>query len=442
MNRNTVNSPSCTSRRSRLARAALAFVAAAALSACGKESFETISTASTVAAPGYFTLAPKVDILLAQDNTGSMSEIYSQMGTEVPRFLANLEKTGWDYHFASVPLTTSLTNPGRLFSQVVASKQDRNWGPASWLVPYPGALFTDSDPGTIASSFFRRPSDYSDYRNYLRPSNSLRGVEPGLETLTTQLTGQMDGTGFHRDDAMLVILVVGNGEDTSGRKICRRNDGYEAPCDAPTMNSATPVRCGSSGLSLEDNCRIGTFVSTEHAPGTAGYVRDYYLQQIQALRPSADQVRIYAAVSDGGPCYGYPSSDGAQYAAMASATGTVRKNICTTPASTVLSQIQDSLEIQRMSLFTVYLTMENEPDTSTIQVVKYVNGEAGSPVTIPQDATNGWSYAGRIDNEPSIVTAGGVAMNRASGWAVRLNGTARLAGSDTARVTYKPRGGN
>ena len=96
MNRNTVNSPSCTSRRSRLARAALAFVAAAALSACGKESFETISTASTVAAPGYFTLAPKVDILLAQDNTGSMSEIYSQMGTEVPRFLANLEKTGWD----------------------------------------------------------------------------------------------------------------------------------------------------------------------------------------------------------------------------------------------------------------------------------------------------------------------------------------------------------
>jgi hypothetical protein len=426
----------------------LTLAAAATLSACGKESFQTISTVSVAEAPGYFTLAPKVDILLAQDNTGSMSEIYSQMGTEVPRFLSNLAATGWDYHFASIPLTSSSTTPGKLFSQIVASRQDRNWGQSDWLVPFPGALFTDSDPSTIAPSFFRRPSDYSDYRNYLRPSNVLRGLEPGLETIHGQLAGQMAGTGFHRDDAMLVILVVGNGDDTSGRKICRRlsNNGtsyYEAPCDYPTMSSGTPIRCGSSTGSLADGCRIGTFTSADHAAGTAGYVREYYKQQFQALRPNPEQVRLHAAISfSGGTCYGAAASAGAQYDAIARDMKGNSQNICTTPASVVLSTIQNSLETQRLSLFTVYLTMASEPDTSTIEVIKYVNGDIDRAVTIPKSDTNGWSYAGRIENEPSIVTSSGVAMNRATGWAVQLNGSARLSGSDTARVNFKPRGLN
>jgi hypothetical protein len=419
----------------------MALAMAALVSACGKESFETIKTVSIAEAPGYFTLAPKVDILLAQDNTGSMSEIYHQMGTEVPRFLSNLSATGWDYHFASIPLTTSSSNPGRLFSQIVASKQDRNWGESEWIVPFPGALFTDSDPGTIVSSFFRRPSDYTDYRNYLRPSNTLRGLEPGLETLHGQLAGQMAGTGFHRDDAMLVILVVGNGDDTSGRKICRRVDGIEAPCDAPTMGSATPVRCGSDSLSLANNCKIGSFTSAQHAPGTSGYVREYYQQHLEALRPNSQQVRMHAAVSSGGLCYGHSSAAGTQYSALAGALGGTTQNICTTSASTVLSRIQNSLETQRLSLFTVFLTMDSEPNESTIEVIKYVNGDTSRAVTIPNDSTNGWTYEGRITNEPSIVTSSGVAMNRATGWAVKLHGTARLSGADTARVNFKPRGG-
>ncbi len=428
--------------RSRFARAGVALAMAAVLSACGKESFETIKTVSIAEAPGYFTLAPKVDILLAQDNTGSMSEIYSQMGAEVPRFLSNLSATGWDYHFASIPLTTSSSTPGRLFSQIVASKQDRNWGESEWIVPFPGALFTDSDPGTIAASFFRRPSDYTDYRNYLRPSNTLRGLEPGLETLHGQLAGQMAGTGFHRDDAMLVILVVGNGDDTSGRKICRRSDGYEAPCDAPTMASTTPVRCGSPSLSLANDCRIGTYASATHAAGTSGYVREYYKGQLEILRTSTQQVRMYAAVSEGGNCYGSNSTAGTQYSALAGALGGTTQNICTTSASTVLSRIQSSLEVQRLSLFTVFLTMDSEPDESTIEVIKYVNGDPSRAVTIPKSATNGWTYAERIVNEPSIVTSSGVAMNRATGWAVELHGTARLSGADTARVNFKPRSGN
>lgn len=439
------NQKSTSRRSSALNQIGISFLLIAFLSGCGKESFETISTVKEEEAPGYFTLAPKLDIVLAQDNTGSMSEIYNQMGAEVPRFLKNLSSTGWDYHFVSMPLTNASSTSGRLFSQIVASKQDRNWGAAEWISPYPGANFSDLESGTVSSTFFRTPSEYTDYRNYLRPSNSLSGVEPGLETIRSQLVSQMSGTGFHRNDAMLLILVVGNGDDTSGRMICRRSDGYEGPCDSGGMSSSTPVRCGTPGLSVSNSCQIGAFTSSSHQPGTAGYARDYYQQALTSLRPSSDQVRVYAAVSNGGNCYGFNSKSGSQYKALAAELNgdkNIDLNICASSASSVLSKIQESLEIQRMSLFTVYLMMDSQPDESTIEVIRYPSGDSSRPVIVPKDAVNGWSFAGRIENEPRIITPSGVALNRASGWAVKLNGSAILSGKDTGRVTYKPKNGN
>ncbi|MBU6376562.1 MAG: hypothetical protein KGQ59_11240, partial [Bdellovibrionales bacterium] len=153
--------PSCLSFRRRISvlKAVLIPVFALSLGACGKQSFETISTASVSEAPGYFTLAPKVDILLAQDNTGSMKEIYPQIGSEVPKFLNNLANSGWDYHFAAIPLTPHRS--GALFNQIVASKHDRNWGESQWIQPYPGAAFGDLDPSQILANFFKIPSAYT-----------------------------------------------------------------------------------------------------------------------------------------------------------------------------------------------------------------------------------------------------------------------------------------
>ena len=42
-------------------------------------------------------------------------------------------------------------------------------------------------------------------------SNEANGLEPGFETILRTLVDRTPGTGFLRDDAMLVVLVMGNG---------------------------------------------------------------------------------------------------------------------------------------------------------------------------------------------------------------------------------------
>jgi hypothetical protein len=428
--------------------APLAGLSALALTGCGKQTFETISTRVEADAPGFIQIAPKVDIVLAQDNTGSMISIYDDIGAQMPGFLNELASSGWDYHFAAIPLTPrNLTQFGeRQFSQVLASRQDRNWGESSWLAPYPGAVFGEADSGQVAASYFRRPESFTDYRTNLYPSTSLSGSEPGLENIRRQLSQHMGESNFHRPDALLVVIVVGNGNDTSGVKICRRYDGVEAPCETSGMGgtSTTVSHCGTPGLELSGSCSPGALNAGSPAltAGTFAYAREFYKQRLQALRPSASQVKLYAAVSTlGGNCYGSPSVAGTQYSALAGEMGGTSHNICSAGAASVLSSIRSSLQVTRMALRTVYLMLDREPEVSTIRVIRYVDGNRNRAVEIPQDDVNGWSFAGMITDQPRVVTDGPnpATMNTASGWAVRLNGSARLSGADTAEVRFQPR---
>ena len=441
-----------------------------ALSGCGKQTFETVSSVSQNQAPGFFQIAPKVDILLAQDNTGSMHSIYNDIGSQMPAFLDQLAASGWDYHFASIPLTSNNMNQ-QLFSEVLASKQDRNWGISDWLAPFPGAQFNDPDSGEVAASYFRKPFEYTDYHTKLYPTTSLNGMEPGLENIRLQLKNHMGASNFHRPDAMLVVIVVGNGNDTSGVKICRRFDGVEAPCELSGMggSSSTLATCaslpsslrdsfgnptvtcvsscgGTPGLSVANNCSPGALASNPGnlTPGTYAYAREFYKQELQTLRPSSSQVKLYAAVSTqsgSSNCYGAASFAGTQYISTASSLGGTSHNICSSGAASVLESIRSSLQVQKMALRTIYLMMDGEPDVSSIRVVRYIDGDRNRPEEIQQSATNGWTYAGLIVDQPRVVTdtANPVAMNRATGYAVRLNGTARLSGADTAEVTFLPR---
>jgi hypothetical protein len=271
-------------------------------------------------------------------------------------------------------------------------------------------------------------------------------MEPGLENIRLQLKNQMGPSNFHRPDAMLIVIVVGNGNDTSGVKICRRFDGVEAPCELSGMGGSTPVSCGTPGLSVANNCSPGALASNPGnlTPGTYAYAREFYKQELQTLRPSSSQVKLYAAVSTqtgSSNCYGAASAAGTQYISAASALGGTSHNICASGAASVLESIRSSLQVQRMALRTIYLMMDGEPDVSSIRVVRYIDGDRNRPVEIQQNATNGWTYAGLIVDQPRVVTdtANPVAMNRATGYAVRLNGTARLMGADTAEVTFLPR---
>ena len=209
--------------------------------------------------------------------------------------------------------------------------------------------------------------------------------------------------------------------------------------------SGTSVsHCGTPGLELSSSCSPGSLNSGSPSltAGTYAYAREYYKQRLQSLRPSPSQVKLYAAVSTlGGQCYGSSSSAGTQYAALAGEMGGTSHNICSAGAASVLSSIRSSLQVTRMALRTVYLMLDREPELSTIRVIRYVDGDRNRAVEIPQDDANGWSYAGMITDQPRVVTDGPnpATMNTATGWAVRLNGSARLLGADTAEVRFQRR---
>ena len=59
-------------------------------------------------------------------------------------------------------------------------------------------------------------------------------------------------------------------------------------------------------------------------------------------------------------------------------------------------------------------------------------------VSVPQDATNGWTYAGYVSNVFAIDYP--IPMDQASGYAIELHGSAELMGNDTAKVDFKPQG--
>lgn len=396
------------------------FLSTPFISGCGNQTFVASSSSIDQKAPGTYSIPPKVDILLVEDDTGSVLEIYSSLAQQIPQFLTELQAKDWDYHFATIPLTSE-----RSLNQIMASQYDSNWG-TLWIPPYPGAL--PNSPGTVTPSLFRFPNEYSDF---LFPNNSMSGFEPGLETITSTLQNQMSGTQFLRNDALLVIFVVGNGQDTSRVNLCYRSDGsgnqLTAPCD---LLNAPPCTSLSQAGAPGETC----------ASGQISF--DYYKKQLTSLRPSQNQVKFFAAVSP--YTYSYPNCrgngayPGSRYINMANALNGKNYNICTQNVSSILTDLSNSIQSTKLAMQTRYLFIQQEPDVSTIEVTRNIGGDPNQGVKIPHSLTNGWSYVGYQTNVYAIDYP--IPLNLSSGYAIELNGTAKLVGNDTASVQFMPKG--
>lgn len=403
----------------RLVSAALMGASALMLAGCGKTAFVVSQSTQKQMAPGSFTVPAKVDILLAEDDSGSIMSVYGAIAQQMPQFLAGLEAKGWDYHFATTPLTYD-----RALSQAVASRHDANWG-SLWTPPYPGAPFPGS--GTLASSVFRTPDTYAGFLSYSDMSNSNNSTEAGFETIRKTLTTRESGTNFLRPDAMLVVLVVGNGEDTSGVTYCQYSGGVTA---TPESGFYGPQYCWKDGQSVPTT-----------STGTKASSFASYKSAFQGLKSTPSLFKMYAAVSPSNTsnCLGGSAWAGSRYSQMAAETGGQSYDICAQSVSNVLGAMSQHLQNQRLALRTRYVFLNKEPDVSTIKVVKYLGGT--TPVELPQSATDGWTYAGYVSpNAPVYTIDSPVPMNLASGYAIELHGSAKLLGDDTADVTYLEKG--
>lgn len=372
-------------------------------SACGPQKFDVATSSEAQQSPGHFVIPPKVDILLAEDDTGSIMEAYEQIEEQIPQFLKSLEKKGWDYHFATTGLTTE-----RAMSQVMASRYDGNWG-AEWQASFPGA---EPDTfGMVNPSVFRFPDAYTGFMTPQTLSNAGNGLEPGFETIKRTLLDQAPGTGFLRDDAMLVVLVMGNGNDTSGINFCTRFDGVTQPCNDGSWDSSL-----------------------------AQYKSDF-----GSLKLSPNLVKFYSAVADRqkSNCLGSRSYVGTRYQWMASALGGESYDICSKPVESVLEGVAANLESSKVAYRRRFLMINYDAEVSTIQITRSQGGESRA---IEPGEINGWTYYGEVTASNPIYTleidgANGVVQQGkvTSGFAIELHGTAILSGDETAKVKSEPK---
>lgn len=171
-----------------------------ALSSCGQQTFDVVHTQDQSEAAGATSIAPKIDIVLAVDNSGSAYEIQNRLNASLRTFLIGLNQQNWDFRVTAIPLigTPSL-------GSISASKFDANT--RNWVQPYPDAPKTS----TIPSSYYVAPESYS----VSTSPGFTTGVEPGLSNIGTFLNQQTTQNYFIRKEAALAIIVLSNGNDTS-----------------------------------------------------------------------------------------------------------------------------------------------------------------------------------------------------------------------------------
>ena len=240
---------------------------------------------------------------MVEDDTGSVYEPYQQLAQQVPAFLADLENRGWDYHFATLLLTDN-----RPITQIMTSKYDPNWGslweqPYPWIPPFPGAfprIPTAANqaadiPGTVIQGYFSTPESYGGFLTPGDLNNGLNGNEPGLKNISDILAGSsMTVTGFLRPDAILAILVVGNGNDTSDVTLCNRGRR-----GLPSVRSA-PAASRAAASAEPAPTRLASRTARKRLAGRreASSFTNFY-NRIRQRKAVSSQLKFFSAVAQG-----------------------------------------------------------------------------------------------------------------------------------------------
>lgn len=367
----------------------------AALSSCGKQTFDVIQSQQNSDAPGSTSIAPKVDILLAVDDTGSTSGLQAELQTSVRNFVSELQAQGWDYRLAVIPLTAETG-----ISAITTSKFDPNWG-SQWVSPYPGAL-QNSVPSVPSYLFV--PTDRFSVAVPL--NTSISGQEPGLQNIGNILNQSSTRTNFLRDDAILATVVLSNGEDSY--VYCPP---YATNClPAPSLDSLVSRIRSAKGTALASTVRLYSVVNT-------------YGSRVTNCRLADDGV----------------ANAGTRYMSAASSLLGSSYNVCTQPLSTVLAGIKTNLQHIQLPFVKRNLILGSRPNEATIRVYKKLAN--GTSIEVPKSSNGsaGWVYLGYQNNLPMISEP--VQADFRSGYAIQLLGDAyKLSGSESANVTFLPYG--
>jgi hypothetical protein len=367
-----------------------------ALTACGPQAFVPSTTSSAQTAAGGMNVPPKVDIVLGMSSNGTMRNIIPGVTSEIPKFLTNLQNSGWDYRFVSIPLSQyHPTSNLSVQNAVSVSNYDTNYPVGTWLAPYPGALYNTS-PGII-SSLFASVFNVSQ----LSPNDPIDNHESGFRNQLDFLNRSDVRSDFLRPDAMLAVITMSNADD--------RSDWQWGAVGSAQLGTPT----------IDNNTYASAFRAVK--AGAASAVK--YFSVVTHLATT---------------CRTYGTWSGIRYEQMATLLGGQSVDICNNSVADSLSIVQNSLTTYRLTFRKKFLVIGTEPNIGSIVVTKY---SGGSSHVVPQDPTNGWTYYGATPASGMYTIDSPIPMDSVNtGYLVELHGTAKLTGTETADVNYQNAG--
>ena len=347
----------------------------ALLSACGQQTFSVQQQQQATSAPGGTEIPAMVDILLAVDDSGSTIAIRPQLDAALKTFMSTLQGQKWDWRIAATSLTS--TNPS--LSQVMSVSNSTTWN-----------------------------------YNILPQAGSTTGEEPGLRNIGTVLNSSsaQNQSVFLRPGAMLVVVVVSNGEDSSD---CNASNNF---------------------------CFINNTFQAGNIPISQSLITNIANVK-NSMGGNSQQVKLFAAVNNtnlsSNNCLGGSSFPSKRYVSAASQLDGQSYNVCSGNFSGLFSTLSQFLQAQRLEYIADYVMIPQAPKfDNTLKVFKrYPNGQE---VLIPESMSDGWEYVGYRTSQPTINFP--FSMNPQTGYFFRLRGSAVLQGGETARVEYTPAGIN
>jgi hypothetical protein len=309
------------------------------MSACGPQAFVPNTTSAAQTAAGSMNIPPKVDIVMGMSSNGTMRNIYPGVNSEVPAFLTNLQNSGWDYRFVSIPLSQyHPTDEADLSisNAVSVSDYDANYPIGTWMAPYPGASHATSP--AILPSLFATVFNISQ----LDPTDPVDDHETGFDNQINFLNRADVQANFLRPDAMLAVITVSNADDRSD---------WNWAGTVGTTNQGVPT--------VSMDTYQSEFLATKG--GIAAQVK--YFSVVAHLTTS---------------CEGYGDWSGIRYEQMASMLNGTSVDICSNTVAQSLTAIQNNLTTYQLSFEKKYLIIGSDPNVSTITVTKISGGNSFS----------------------------------------------------------------
>ena len=308
----------------------------------GTSSYSTLPTGQTFSQSTY-QVNNKIDILWVVDNSSSMTPLQQNLVANFNTFINNFQSKGYDFHIAVTSTDAYLS--GAAFRNDPSLAKFKDGAPGAET----GVFMLDNNTPNLVTTFVANGS--------LGQTGS--GDERAFSSMKASLDSSLN-SGFLRSDSFLAVIILSDEDDFSDPT--RPEDSWGYSGGIPDHDYSDPnLETVASYVSYMDTLTLSTSTNRRYNVNAITVLDSACLASHSAQAPS--------------------SIIGQRYISFANSTNGILGSICDSNYANSIQLIQ-----QRVIELSTQFVLSRTPVESSIKVV--VNN-----VSVPNDATNGWTYS-------------------------------------------------